>query len=159
MRQRKLWRQQSLPPDRYVVELDLPLPARAPSASPSVTANETDEEKKQDGSDRGVGNSGNRPGTKMDIEPGQQPSTYEGAQDADDHVAHDPRPCAAHDVTGQPSGQKPDYKSCNETLAGHELRMPVADVSFPQLVCLPAVNRGEFICILQLELPTWSNRD
>jgi hypothetical protein len=43
----------------------------------------------------------------MDAEPGQQPTTYKGAQDTDDQIADDPESGPAYDLTGQPA--------CNET--------------------------------------------
>jgi hypothetical protein len=80
------------------------------------------EEKKNHGPDRRVGDRRDRAGTEMYMQPGQQPAAYESAKDADDHVAHDPKPGTTQNVTGQPSRNESDEQSGKETLTGHDAK-------------------------------------
>jgi hypothetical protein len=44
----------------------------------------------------------------MNAQPGQQPASYEGAQNADNEIANDPKTGPSHDLSCQPARDETD---------------------------------------------------
>src|SRR5580658_3718413 len=97
-----------------------PRPRRYPScASPSAStsANESDDDQKQNCADRGVGDRGYDAVAEMNVELRQRPASDEGAGNADDEVAEDSKARALHDLAGDPSGDDADADDDEKTFS------------------------------------------
>jgi len=73
----------------------------------------------------------------MNAEPRQQPVADERAYDADDDVADDAETLAAHDLTGEPSGDE-TYKQDNQKTFVGKMHDRV-----PRGSCAPGMTLGE----------------
>jgi hypothetical protein len=96
----------ALPRTKRPAYLPTPPPPPAPSASATY---EPDDQQQYQRADGGVDNRRNNAQAKMDGKLRKHPSTDEGADDSNKDIADDPKPCASHDLTGQPSGDEADH--------------------------------------------------
>src|SRR3974390_1242083 len=78
-----------------------------------------------------------RPTPGVNAEPRQQPFADERADDADDDVADDAESVAAHNLTGEPSGDETNKQNDEKTFVGkmHAVSLGVS--------CAPGMTHGE----------------
>ena len=97
--------------------LDGVLPAPAPTASPTTAApDEASKHKKRYCAQGGIDDCGENTSPEMNAESRQQCVAYEGADDADDDVANDAKPCSYDEVPSQPPGDKTHQQNDKDAL-------------------------------------------
>jgi hypothetical protein len=100
--------------------LQSPPPAAPPSASPAATAaQEPHGEEQQYCADGCVDNGTDQSGTEMDAQLGQQPTSYECTQNADNEITGDPKTGPSHQLTRQPAGDETDKQNNQQTFTRH----------------------------------------
>ncbi len=77
---------------------------------------QSQDQQKQDCTDRRVDDGGDQPDTQMDAELRHQPGTNEGADNANQDIADDTETCAPHNLAGQPSCDQSNEQYDEKTL-------------------------------------------
>ena len=80
---------------------------------PSAATNQAHDDQKQDGTDGGVEDGADQPGSEMDTELRQQPASDKGAQDSDDDVADDSETGPLHDLAASQPATRPTNNMTN----------------------------------------------
>ena len=93
-----------------------PLPsASAPRPKTAATSPKANQEEKQHRTNGGVYNRGDNAGTQMDTDSRQQQIADECADNAYYEIADESKSGAAHDLSGQPAGNKTDHQDDQKT--------------------------------------------
>src|SRR5438270_13282596 len=91
------------------IEPSTPSPA---SASASCAAQHTDDKQEQHGSDSGINDRRDNPGSEVDVELRQQPAAEESSSDSYEQVTENSKSYPPHQVASQPS--------CNDTHCNYD---------------------------------------
>src|ERR1700757_1443239 len=89
----------------------------SPSLHPA--AKQPHDQEQHDGADRGIDDLRNQPAADMNNELGKQEGGNQRARDADQDVADDAEPRAAHDLAGQPAGDQADEQNNQNAFIGY----------------------------------------
>jgi hypothetical protein len=94
-------------------------PARIIRSPAATSANESEDDQEQHGPDRCRDDGSDNPGAEVDAKPGKQPTADERADDSNADIGDDTKAGAAHDLSGQPTGDETDQQDYEKTFSRH----------------------------------------
>src|SRR5262245_12006371 len=108
-----------------------------PSADVRALAfDEPDNDQKYDRADRGVDDGADETGERHEPQLREQPHADEGAHDADDDVPEESEAKTAHDLPGQPAGNRADDQhDDNAVYSNHDVLPDAAGHERPPPLC------------------------
>jgi hypothetical protein len=83
----------------------------------AVSADEAQNNQKEQGPDSGCDDRSSNTRAKADAQSGQQPTSYQGTNNANTNVRDKTESEASHDEAGKPSSNKPDQQNDKDTFA------------------------------------------
>ena len=90
----------------------MPLPTISPAAAPT---HDTDDQQQDQCSNCGVGDCGNKSYTKMNADLREKPVPNERAQDSNEEIAENTKPCTFDYLTSEPACNEANNQNNDET--------------------------------------------